>query len=76
MARDIHLAAEDGDKGVQPFLLATFVDAAYIVVKLLDAEHVTMVSDGHTPHTIGNSLVYQSLDARLAVQDRVICVYV
>ena len=76
MARDIHLTAEDGLEGFKSLLLASFIDATNIVVELLDAEHVTMVSDGHTLHTIGNSLVNQSLDARLAIQYRIICMYV
>jgi hypothetical protein len=45
-------------------------------VKFLDAEHVTMVGNGHAAHTVGYSLVNQPFNARLTVQNRVICMYV
>jgi hypothetical protein len=44
-------------------------------MELLNAEHVTMVSDGHALHSVGNSLVNQFLDARLSVKYRIIGMY-
>ena len=72
----IHLTSEDGLEGFQTFFLAAFVDAPNIVVEFLDTEHVAMIGYRHASHAVAYSLVNQSLDARLAVQDRVVCMYV
>jgi hypothetical protein len=68
VSRDVHLATEDGFEGFLSFLLPTLIDAAYVVVKLLDAEHIAMIGNGHTTHTVGNSLVYKPLNARLTIE--------
>ena len=75
MARDIHLTAKDGNEGIQSFLLTSFVDAAHIVVKLLDAKHIAVVGNGHASHSVGNSLIYQAFDTRLSIEYRVISMY-
>ena len=75
MAGDIHLTTEDGFEGLQPLFLATLVDATHIVMKFFDTKHVAMVGDGHAAHAIAHGLVDQFLDARLAVEYRVICMY-
>ena len=63
IARNIHLATENGLERFQSLLLATFVDTIHIVVKFFDTEHITVIGDSHTFHAITNSLVYQSLNA-------------
>ena len=55
----VHLAAENGFKGFQAFLLASFVDACTVVEELLDAEHIAVVGNRHTLHTVADGLVHQ-----------------
>ena len=75
IARHVHLTTKDGLEGLQTVFLAAFVDAADIVVKLLDAEHVAMIGYRHASHAVAYGLVNQAFDARLTVQDRVVCMY-
>ena len=72
----IHLTSEDGLERFQSLFLPCLVDTIADIMELLNAEHVTMVSDGHALHAVGNSLVNQFLDARLSVQNRIIGMYV
>ena len=58
VARHVHLAAEDGLEGLQTLLLASFVHAHHDVVKLLDAEHVAVVGDGHAAHAVLQRLIH------------------
>ena len=76
MLGHIHLAAEDRLEGLFSFFLEFLVDTVAIVEKLFDAKHVAMVGDSHSPHAVGNSLVDKSFDARLSVENRIICMYV
>ena len=72
----VHFTAEDGFEWLQTFLLATAVHLVAVVEQFLHAEHVAVVGDGHTAHSIADSLVNQFLDARLTVEDAIIGVYV
>ena len=76
VSRHIHLATKDRYERLQPFLLALLVHVADDVVKFLDAEHVAMVGDGHAPHAVLQGFVYQTLNLRLAVEDREVGMYV
>ena len=73
IARHIHLATEDGLERFQSFLFATFVHTVHIVMELLDAKHVAVIGNGHTLHAVGYSFVYQPFDARLSVENRIVC---
>ena len=53
----IHLTAKDRLERFKSFLLSLFIHADTVVVKLLDAEHITMVGDGHAFHSISYRLV-------------------
>ena len=70
----IDLATEDGNE------LLTFgaftVQFVHVVMKLLDAEHVAMVSNCHATHSIGYGFINQRLDGCLAIKNRVLGVYV
>ena len=72
----IHLAPEDGLEGLEPLLLAVFVHTCGDVEELLDAEHVAVVGDGHSAHAVVDGFLHEVLDARLAVEYRVVGVYV
>ena len=76
VARHIHLAAEDGLEGLQSFLLAAFVHVVHNVVELLDAEHVSVVGDGHAAHAVADGFVHEVLDFRLSVEYRIVRMYV
>ena len=76
ITRDIHLTAKDRFERFQPLLFATLVDAAHIVMEFLDAEHVSMVGNGHASHTIADGFVHQSFDTGLSIKYRVIGMYV
>ena len=65
----IHLTAEDRLERLQSVLLTLFVYAVADVMKFLNAEHVTVICDGHTLHAVGNGLIDKLLDARLSVED-------
>ena len=73
---DIHLAAENGLEGLLPVFLPAFVDLGTIIRKFLDAEHHAVVGDGHATHTVVDGLVYDVGNARLAIKDGVVGVYV
>ena len=45
-------------------------------MKFFDTEHVAVVGDSHAAHAVADGLVYKPFDARLAVQDRVVGMYV
>ena len=63
IARHIHFATEDGFEGFQPLFLASFVDAADVIVKFLDAKHIAMIGNGHAFHAVADGLVNQPFDA-------------
>ena len=68
---DIDLTAQDGlELGLA--LAPLLVELGYIVVQLLDAEHVAVVGQRHAAHAVGNGLVNERLDGCLPVQDRVL----
>ena len=69
---------QGGDAFLQVLYLAVCpaVLLVYVVEELLDAEHISMVSDGHSAHSVGHSLVNKALDAGLSVQYRVVRVHV
>ena len=69
----IHLAAEDRFERCLALLLPALVDLGTIVRELLDAEHHTVICDGHALHPVGDGLVDKTCHLRLSVQDRVIC---
>ena len=39
-----------------------------IVPELLDGKHITVVGDGYTTHTVGNSLIHQTRNTRLTIK--------
>ena len=64
---DIDFTAENGlELLVITTLLVEFCD---IIVKLLDAKHIAVVSNGHAPHAIGYRLIDQRLDGCHSVKD-------
>ena len=76
ITRHIHLTAKDGFERLQALLLTSFVDTSYIIMELLDTEHVAMIGNRHASHAVTNRLVHQFLDTRLTIQYRVISMYV
>ena len=58
-ARHIHLTSEDGFEGLQPLCLPLFVYTIYIVEKFLYTEHVSMIRDSHSTHSVLDSLIHQ-----------------
>ena len=72
----IHFAAEDGFERFLVGLGAFGVHFVHNVVKLLDAEHVAVVGNGHAAHPVGDGLVYKILYFRLSVEYRKVRVYV
>ena len=72
----IHLATKNGFERFFAFVFAFSVYLVTIVEQLFDAEHVTMVSNSHTAHTVGHGFVYEFLHARLPVEYRIVSVYV
>ncbi len=59
----------DGSFGLTVFL----IDG---VEKLLDAKHIAMVGDGHSGHTVGYRLVDEIAYRGLAIEERVLRMYV
>ena len=57
-------------------LLQLALDLLDVVVELLDAEHVAVVRDGNAGLSVGHGLVHQTLDAGLAVENRILRVNV
>ena len=57
-------------------LLQLALDLLDVVVELLDAEHVAVVRDGNAGLPVGHGLVHQTLDAGLAVENRILRVNV
>ena len=53
-------------------ILAFTLDLLHIVEELLLAKHVTMIRQGNTGLAIGHSLIYQALNRRLAIENRVL----
>ena len=70
--RHIHLAPEDRLEFRLALVAELAVHLVAVVIEFLNAEHVAMVGDGHTPHTIGNGLVNQFRYARLSVENGII----
>ena len=75
-ARHVHLASEYGLKLGLALLTQLGVLLVAVVEELLDAEHIAVVGHGHASHAVGYGLVNQPLDAGLAVEDAVVCMYV
>ena len=48
------------------------IHLVYIVGKLLDGEHITVVGNGDTGHTIFDSLIYKFFDTRLTIEEGVL----
>ena len=72
----VHLAAEDGLEGFQPFLLPSFVDLLAVVKELLYTEHVAVVGDGYAAHSVRNGLVNHPGYLGHAVEQGKLCVNV
>ena len=68
----IHLTAYDGLERFQSLFLSAFVHLGAIVAKLLDAEHHTMVGNGHTLHAISNSLVHKTGNPGLTIKNGIL----
>ena len=62
--------------GVELFQLGLALDLDDIVEELLDAHHVAVVGDGHAFHAVGQGLIDQGGDGRLAVEEGVLGMYV
>ena len=60
VAGNVHLATENRFERLESFLGSFSVYAIAVVEELLDAEHIAMVGDGHTLHSVANSLVNES----------------
>ena len=66
--RNIHLTTEDRLERFLTIRLELFVYSVTIVEKLLYTEHISMVGNGNTLHSVGNSLVNELTDRRLSVK--------
>ena len=64
----IHLTSEYWLERFLTFGFSSFVHAIAIVEQFFYTEHVSVVSDSHTSHTVSNSLVNQFLHWRLSVK--------
>ena len=60
---------------VLDFSLRTTVLLINVVGEFFDAEHVTMVSHRDASHTVLHSLVHQAADTGLAIQQRILSMY-
>ena len=72
----IHLTSEDGLERFKSIFLSPSIDLVAIVEEFLYSKHVSMVSDSHSLHAVGNSLIYELGNTRLSVKYGVVCVYV
>ena len=72
----IHLTAEDGFERFESFFLTTLVHVVTDIVKFLDAEHITVVGDGHAFHAVVDCLIDEPFDTRLSVENGVVGMYV
>jgi hypothetical protein len=73
---DIHLAPEDRLERFLPFRLPLLVYRGTIVGEFLDTIHDTMISDGHTFHSVFDSLVNEMRHLRLSVENTIVCMNV
>ena len=71
----IHLTTKDGLERIKSVLLALFVNTHADVVKFLNTEHVSMIGNSHALHAIVNGFIHKLFDARLTIQNRVVCMY-
>ena len=53
----VHLASEDGFERFLPFFLEFSVHLVASIEELLNAEHITMIGNGHATHAVGDRLV-------------------
>ena len=68
----VHLASEDGLERLLALLLQLTVHLVAVVEQLFHAEHIAMIGYRHTAHAVGNGLVDELLNGRLAVEERVV----
>ena len=74
--RHINLTAKDRlDNGLSS-LRTCLVLLGCNVEKVLNAEHIAVISDGETRHTVGGSLGEESADFTLPIEERKLCMYV
>ena len=66
--RNIHLTTEDWLERFLAISLEFLVDSVTIVKQLLYTEHISMIGNGNTLHSVGNSLVNELTDRRLSVK--------
>ena len=71
----IHLASEDGFEGFLALFFEFLVFLVAVVEQLFHSHHVAMIGDGHSPHTVADGLVDQTLYAGLSVEQRIVSVY-
>lgn len=64
----VHLATENGDEGVFASVLELAVFLVYVIEKFFNAEHVAVVGDGQTRHTVGDCFIYELIDGRLTIE--------
>ena len=74
--RHINFATEDRlDDGLSS-LRTCLVFLGCYVEKVLNAEHIAVIGDGETRHTVGGSLSEESADFTLPIEERKLCMYV
>ena len=64
----IHLTSENRFERLQAFFLTLTVYLRAIVEKILYAEHIAMIRNSHSPHPVRDSLIHETRDAGLSVQ--------
>ena len=74
--RHIDLTAEDRLDNRESGLRTCLVLLGCYVEEVLDAEHIAVIGDGKTWHTIGGSLGEESADFTLPIEERKLCMYV
>jgi wyosine [tRNA(Phe)-imidazoG37] synthetase (radical SAM superfamily) len=70
-----HLELEHLVEQLFPLIFAIgfgIVYLVYIIHKLLDSEHITVIGNCDARHTICDSLIYKFFDARLSIEERVL----
>ena len=67
--RHIHLASQNRLERLLTGLLTFFVYALTIIIEFLYTEHVAVIGDGHTFHSVADGLIHKALHPGLAVEN-------
>ena len=66
----------DAPFAIGGLVLAFAFGLLYVIIELLDSEHIAVIRHGDSRHAVGHGLVHQMRDAGLSVENRILGVYV